>query len=330
MLRYYAWALGEKALSLAPGGRSVYQKVGRLVKRKSQGVGGKFITSLPVVRKVQELAPPSATIVDIGTGWFHKDAFLLYLAGKGNYKIYLFDIEDKALLAYIKNYLGDLLCYTPLLAKQLNIDEAEIRERLEELLTLRSRSSIYERCNFEPVITDRVMDLFLPERSVDCMVSNCVLVHIPPKFLVQELRNLARILSEDGFMYHMLGHDDHWAFHDPSMAWPSFNYLKYSERTWRLVFTTDLEYQNRIVKPEWLDIFAKSGLSVVEYNQYVTDESRKAVANVSSIDKRFLRYDPEDLAIIYSYVLLRRQDGTRGTDSEGASKTGTVTLPTLE
>jgi hypothetical protein len=101
VFRYYVWALSEKALGLAPGGKALYQTVGRRVKRKSQGNGGKFMTALPVVTRVRELAPPEAVIMEVGTGWFHKDAFLLYLAGGGGYKILLFDIEDKALLHYI-------------------------------------------------------------------------------------------------------------------------------------------------------------------------------------------------------------------------------------
>jgi len=106
----------------------------------------------------------------------------------------------------------------------------------------------------------------------------------------------------------MLGHDDHWAFHDPAMAWPSFNYLRYSERTYRLLFDTKLEYHNRIVRPEWLEIFAQSGLRVEEYEGVVNEQSRASVRALPRIAPRYDRYALDDVAIIYSYVLLRRED----------------------
>jgi hypothetical protein len=329
MLRYYTWALGQKALGLTPGGKTFYRAVGRVVKKKNQGRGGQFLTALPVVKKVAALAPASATIMDVGTGWFHKDAFLLYLAGRGKHRILLFDIADKALLHYIKNYLEDLLTHSKLLAREIGVDEPEIRERLDELLRMPSRQMIYDRCNFEPCITRKTHEPFVPSNSVDCMVSNCTLVHIPPNVLVPELRNLRLMLKDDGFMYHMLGHDDHWAFHDPSVPWPSFNYLRYSDRLWRLFFETNLEYQNRIVKPEWIDIFRGCDLDVVEYNVCINDRSRAAVKGLPSISERFARYDLDDLAIVYGYVLLRKSAAGRR-NAGNAVTTEIVSIPSLD
>jgi hypothetical protein len=329
VLRYYVWALGEKALGLTPGGEAFYRAVGRVVKQQHQGRGGRFLTALPVVKRVKSLAPATATIVEVGTGWFHKDAFLLYLAGSGRHRILLFDIADKALLPYIKNYLEDLRAHSGLLAREIGVDELEIRERLDELLRMPSRQMIYERCNFEPCITRYTDEPFAPSASVDCMVSNCTLVHIPPTVLLPELGNLRSMLKDDGFMYHMLGHDDHWAFHDPSVPWPSFNYLRYSDRVWQLFFETNLEYQNRIVKPEWIDLFRRSGLDVAEYNVCIDDRSREAVKALPSISERFARYDVEDLAVVYGYVLLRKSI-TSGPRSAASLKTETISLASLE
>ncbi len=331
MLRYYSWAVGEKALGLTPGGEAVYRAVGRFVRKKNQGRGGAFIAALPVVKKVMAVAPVNATIMDVGTGWFHNDAFLLYLAGRGKHRIVLFDVADKALLQYIKNYLEDLRQYSGLLSREIDVDETEIRERLDELLRLPTRSMIYKRCNFELCITRNTNSPFLPDKSIDCMVSNCTLVHIRPEILVPELKSLKSILKDDGFMYHMLGQDDHWAFHDPSVPWPSFNYLRYSERVWRMLFDTRLEYHNRIVKPEWIDIFRRCGLEVVEYNAHIDEQSRNAVKALPSIHERFARYEEDDLAIIHGYVLLRKADTDCGRGAAGkAIKTETIALPALQ
>ena len=40
MFHYYVWALGEKALGLAPGGKALYRTVGRLVKGRARATEG--------------------------------------------------------------------------------------------------------------------------------------------------------------------------------------------------------------------------------------------------------------------------------------------------
>jgi hypothetical protein len=92
--------------------------------------------------------------MDVGTGWYHHDAILLYLMG--DYKIYLFEVEDKSRFVYIANYLDFL--------KQ----------------------------NIEMVLPDSD----LPEGSVDFMISNCVINHIQPEILLSELRGLRYMLHD--------------------------------------------------------------------------------------------------------------------------------------
>jgi hypothetical protein len=305
MVRYYVWALGENVLSYLPGGQAFYRAVGRAVKRKGQGRSESFVTALPVTRKASELAPAGGRIMEVGTGWHHHDAFLLYLVG--DYEVVLFDVADKAWLPYIHNYIETLLSHSSFLATELGIEEGAVRRKLEPLISLHSREDIYRACNFVPCIVDDPTVPFFERESVDFMVSNCTLNHIPPDVLIPELSALRAILKEGGQMYHHLGHDDHWAFHDPAVGWPSFNYMRYSDRTWRWFFETKLEYHNRLVKPEWIQIFGASGFQIIEYDGYVTDESRAAVRGLPRIDPRFARHDEEDLAHIYSYVLARKR-----------------------
>jgi hypothetical protein len=325
MLRYYVWAFGERALSLVPGGERFYRTVGRIAKSKTQGSGTSFVSSLPVTKKVYELAAPGATIMDLGTGWFHHDAFLIHLVG--DYRFVLFDIRDKAELTYIRNYLNNLLRHSHLIAAELGQEESAVRRRLQELLGLPSREAIYERCNFTLCITQETSRPFLPENSLDFVVSNCALVHIPPDILLPELVALHAMLKEGGYMYHHLGHDDHWAFHDPAMSWPSFNYMRYSERVWDGWFQS-LEYHNRLVKPEWIEIFQRCGFTIDEYNTYITEESRDAVRRLPKVAMRFARYDIEELANIYSYVLVRKGGAER--ETPGTITSSSVALPTVE
>ena len=66
VLRYYMWAVGEKALSLMPGGRALYRRVGQIVKAKCQGIGPQLASAFPVARKAKDLLRSGATVIDIG------------------------------------------------------------------------------------------------------------------------------------------------------------------------------------------------------------------------------------------------------------------------
>ncbi|MBV8073591.1 MAG: hypothetical protein JO270_27095, partial [Acidobacteriaceae bacterium] len=63
----------------------------------------------------------------------------------------------------------------------------------------------------------------------------------------------------------------HWAFHDPSMN--IFNYYRYSDKFYHLLFDTKFEYQSRMVKSEWLPIFRRAGLRIIDYHPDISDDS---------------------------------------------------------
>ena len=316
MFLYYLWPAAEKILGYVPSGERIYKTAALLLQRNSKGNSDSFSLGFPLANKAKELVPPGGTVMDVGTGWFHLDAFLLWLVG--DYKIYLFDIADKAKLVYIRNYLHRLRDDIDLLVEQLDIDRDVTVHKLEELLRIETREGIYEACNFVPCITKRTDIPFLPENSVDFMVSTCVLNHIPPEVLLPELVALRRMLKPEARMYHMLGHEDHWAFHDGSAN--HFNYYRYSDRFYELLFATKFEFQNRLVKQEWAALFEKCGFELEEYNTKITDYSRDEISTLPHIDSRFAKYPQEELAITHSYVLLRKSDGTTTGGVEGASR----------
>jgi SAM-dependent methyltransferase len=301
LVRYYLWALSEKAASYVPFGRSIALATCDLAS-KDRGSGQSFVSTFPVVRKVHELTPPGGTVLDVGTGWFHHDPFLIYLTG--DYTVYLCDIEDRGNLRAIRNYLHLLLSSQDLVCSELGISHETMEAKLAPLLHLETRADIYRKCHFVPAITAEPTKPFLPEESIDLMIGSCVLNHIPPPMLAAELRALRRMLKPTGYMYFLIGHDDHWAFHDPSAN--MFNYYRYSDAYYHRFFETKFEYHNRMVKEEWFDLFRSCQLSVKEYAAHVTDRSQSEIAHLPAIDPRFAKYPREDLAIQYSYFLLSK------------------------
>lgn len=303
MLLYYLWPAAEKLLGYLPFGESLYQTVGSLQHGNSRGKSDSVASGFPLARKARELVPPGGAVMDVGTGWFHLNAFLFWLVG--DYKVYLFDVADKARHTYISNYLQHIHDNIDLLVEELGIDRDVSLRKLEELLRMETREEIYEACNFELCITKETDSPFLPENSIDFMVSTCVLNHIAPSALLPELVALRRMLKPEGRMFHQLGHQDHWTYHDRSAN--QFNYYRYSDRWYSTMFNTKFEFQNRLVKQEWLALFRQCDLEVEDYDTNITDESREQIARLPHIDSRFAKYPRDDLAITHTYALLRKK-----------------------
>src|SRR5688572_28833656 len=105
---YYAWAIAEKILEVVPGGKDFYHLVGTVTKRGRCGLRGGSPSSLGMIARASAYLPQGGVAVEVGTGWFHREAFLIYLLGRAT-TVYLFDIENKARLEYVRTYLQDIL-----------------------------------------------------------------------------------------------------------------------------------------------------------------------------------------------------------------------------
>jgi hypothetical protein len=306
MLKYYGWAVAEKTLSVVPFGDRVYHAASLVANagtRSERRLAG-CMSAYELVRKAYEMTPRGGTVLDVGTGWHHHDVILLFLLG--DYRFHLFDVEDKARLPYLRTYFRYLLRIVDELEREIGVDRKIATEKLSFLLSLPSREAIYRACNFTLHITTDTDRPFLPEGSVDFMVSICVLSHIPPHIVEPELVALRRMLRPGGAMYVMVGHDDHWAFHDPRAN--RFNYYRYSEEFYRLLFHTRFEYQNRLVRSEWEPIFRRAGLRVSHYLGDWNEASIREVRALPHIDPHFRQFPIEELATAHSFFLLTHAD----------------------
>lgn len=298
MLRYYAWPIAEQALGRIPLGHALYRWLGSIKHRADHT--SVLPSSLRLSERSRTLKPAGGHALDVGTAWYHRDAFLLYLIG--GWRVTLFDIADKSTLGSLRAHIRSLAAHAESVGPAVSRSPEEVRDRLNALLSLPTRDAIYATCHFRPVITSRTDEPMTAEGSVDLVVSNCVFNHIPVPVLGPELRAIRATLKPDGVMNVLIGHDDHWAFRDPTAT--MFEYYRFSDRTYRLLFETPFEFQNRMVWPEWVRVFEGAGLRVVAHEAYVTPESRRAVEALPTLCGRFAGVAPEELAIIHSYATL--------------------------
>ncbi len=137
--------------------------------------------------------------------------------------------------------------------------------------------------------------------SVDFISSTNTLEHIPEDDLVPILAECRRLLRPDGVLSSRIDLRDHFCDVDARLS--PYNFLRYSDRTWRLV-NSKLGYQNRLRRPDYVRAFADAELSIVAENVTRPDEGLAALRALD-LDPRFRAYPLEELAVQALVVVAR-------------------------
>jgi len=137
--------------------------------------------------------------------------------------------------------------------------------------------------------------------SVDFISSTNTLEHVPEDDLVPILAESRRLLRPDGVMSSRIDLRDHFCDVDARLS--PYNFLRYSDRTWRLV-NSKLGYQNRLRRPDYLSAFAEAELSIVAENVTRPDEGLAALRALD-LDPRFRAYPLDELAVQALVVVAR-------------------------
>ena len=133
--------------------------------------------------------------------------------------------------------------------------------------------------------------------SYEFICSNNTLEHILEAPLIAILKHFKGLLSHGGGSSHFIDLSDHFGHFDRSIT--TYNFLKFSPLQWRLI-DNDIQPQNRLRWPQYLDIFTRLGYSVVEaeVRPGSLDELRKVKVHSS-----FAGLSEAELAITPGYVV---------------------------
>jgi hypothetical protein len=129
----------------------------------------------------------------------------------------------------------------------------------------------------------------LPAASVDFATSTSTLEHIPEQDLVPLLAESRRLLRPDAALSSRIDLSDHFSHFDRSLS--PYNFLRYSDRAWRLA-NSGLLYQNRLRRPDYVQAFETAGFEVVAEKPWRPD-----AVLPNDLAPRFRGYDPSDLAV---------------------------------
>jgi SAM-dependent methyltransferase len=138
--------------------------------------------------------------------------------------------------------------------------------------------------------------------SIDLVTSTNTLEHIPAADIPPILAECRRLLRTDGLLSSRIDLADHYSYFDRGLS--PWNFLHYDDARWRWL-NSDLLYQNRLRRPDYLGAFAEAGLEVVEEVASRPDQAGRAALARIEVAERFRAYELDDLEVT-ALVLVAR------------------------
>lgn len=294
MIKYNSAALCLKAFSSCEFTKMIYRKIGNnyFSKKKIQSTIPRHyierIMRMINLNKKYNLIKDGDSIIELGTGWVHWEAFSLRLFF--NIKGTLFDVWDNRQMNVMKNYFNNFK-YT--INNDINIDKTSKNRSLETInviLNANNFDEIYDKLGFKYVINESgKLDIF-NDNSFNVIISAGTLEHVKINILNDYIKDFYRILTPGGYSIHSINLSDHLSFYDNKNSLK--NYLRYSDHYWKLVYQNDVQYFNRLQKPEWLGYFKDNNFKLIE------EESINTNINSLKINKKYHHLSKDDLSCV--------------------------------
>jgi hypothetical protein len=234
-------------------------------------------------------------VVELGTGWY--PIIPVGLALNGARAVWSVDqnplVEHGRVVETLRRYIR--------LADRVTVTRPQLFERLPELV---GRADSYDAFGLlrELGIVVHVGDarsMDLPDGSVDLLVSNNTLEHIPRVVIAGIFGEFRRLAGPDSVMSHFIDLADHYAGFDKKIT--AYNFLKYRERTWRL-FNNSLHYQNRLRIPDYRALHTGAGWKIVDERN-----TSRPVEQLRSVElaQEFASYSEAELLVCKSLITSR-------------------------
>ena len=221
-------------------------------------------------------------VLEIGTGWMHW--YSLYLRFFYNVKVTAFDVWDnrqfKALQAAAKKLEAVF---------DRSGTDAKVIENVRKVHHCTGFDDLYRTFGYEYVIEPTGTGALsqFSNSHFDFITSFHVLEHVPTQYLKALANDMYRTLKPGAITIHQIGIDDHLTHYDRKAS--QKQYLKYSDRTWRILFENYVQYFNRLQPSDWEALFKSAGFTLLD------KIAEKTSIDSLPINNKFREYPKEDL-----------------------------------
>ena len=234
---------------------------------------------------------------EFGTGYDLFIPIIVSLHGFGNLKC--IDIRNLAFPEIVNDLLRRLdrqkLSFNllhPIPEKVPNFDIGNIRKLLKDIFRIEYIAPLDAR------------DTGFESDSIDFVLSNATMEHIPADTIRGILNECYRIMTPGGIMSNAIDYRDHFSFSDTSIT--SYNYLKYSEKQWKIL-NPSIMYQNRLRHKDYIKLFKDSGFEILKISpDYPTEEEFAALRSMKLDKKYTTNYSPEELSIKSATIVVKK------------------------
>ena len=295
--KYYGKLGAQKVLGGVPGLYRVQEAVklatGRLegridtafVERRFEDKVGQFLAAAVPVPRV---------VLEQGTGWHGADLVLFHLAGAERTLTY--DVRPWLREDLVRAISADAERHVRTLARWSG-DPDGVASRARDLSAAAAdpHCDLARHLGYEYRVTASMDRSEVPESSVDLFYSDSVLQRATPTDLLRLLQEARRALAPGGFAHHVVDCKDFHAIDDPRI--PELGYLRPSARTWSLVTSRYLNYQNRLRLPHFVGLFAQAGFECRTLAERRLDENLALVERELTDHPLWSRLERRDVAV---------------------------------
>lgn len=301
MARWLAKAALQKGMSALPASERVnylFQRhVSRSLPASEAALRRKFDRAAAHLRAYEEHGPgkplSEAVLYEFGAGW--DLAVPLSYWALGVERQLLVDIHANLRLELVNSALERLRTLAPELGAAAG-RELRVPDRMSSTAELEPRFGIAYVAPRDARATG------FDAKSVDLVTSTNTLEHIPARDIPPILRECRRLLRPDGVFSSRIDLADHYSYFDRGLS--PWNFLRYDDARWRWL-NSDLLYQNRLRRPDYLGAFAEAGLGIVDEVASRPDDAGLAELARLELADRFRGYALDDLAVT-ALVLVAR------------------------
>jgi predicted SAM-dependent methyltransferase len=290
MLKYCVTAMALKAFSCSELTKQLYRRLGNTLGAKKRSLGqmpSYYISRINhMMRLSKDFGVPKNgdRLIELGTGWLHWEAITARLFFDVNG--ILFDVWDNRQISGLKNYLKQLDTNIHKIEAD-SAQKANASKLILEITKINDYRDLYKLLGFKYILDPGGTLKVLDKESFDIVVSAGVLEHIQAKHANDFVDGISALLKPGGYSLHSINIKDHLFQYDNRVS--KKQYLKYPHWVWRLCFENDVQYINRIQRSDWLGLFNKAGLMLVQEKVEYEDLSIKKVARV------YQKYEENDL-----------------------------------
>ncbi|MFA7359941.1 MAG: methyltransferase domain-containing protein [Candidatus Kapaibacterium sp.] len=210
--------------------------------------------------------------------------------------IYCVDIKNKA-SAYL---LNDALKRLPAMLSYHEVKKTGLYEITHKNLI----SDLKKNYNIHYMAPMDAGNTNLRDESIDLVVSNATLEHIPKDSIKAILKESYRILKPGGILSHAIDYKDHWAYIDSNLSY--YNFLKYSDQIWKYK-NPSLNYQNRLRHRDYIDLFKSAGFQIKFANpDNPTEKDKFTLRNLKINDYFRSNYTFDELSVLGCFFVLTK------------------------